>query len=140
MEIICKTLEELPQIAIQIVKWISNEQICLVNGQMGAGKTTLIKAICEQLGVIDNVSSPTFSIVNEYATHLGQRIYHFDFYRLKSEKEAWDMGIEEYFESGSLCFLEWASQIPSFVPDRHIEIQIDIVSDHQRILKLSRYE
>jgi tRNA threonylcarbamoyladenosine biosynthesis protein TsaE len=140
LEIICKTLGELPKVASEIIKWVENEQICLVDGQMGAGKTTLIKAICEQLGVIDNVSSPTFSIVNEYLTHLGKSIYHFDFYRLKSEREAWDMGIEEYFDSGNLCFLEWSSQIPSFIPARHLHIQIHIVAENQRVIKLSKYE
>ncbi len=107
---------------------------------MGAGKTTLIKAICAELGVVDNVSSPTFSIVNEYLTHKGVSIYHFDFYRLKSEREALEIGVEEYFDVGNLCFLEWASQIPSLVPPHHISIDISVLPDNQRVIKLSKHE
>lgn len=107
---------------------------------MGAGKTTIIKALCAHLEVLDNVSSPTFSIVNEYLTKSGESIYHFDFYRLKSEEEAYNIGVEEYFESGNLCFLEWASQIPSLLPANYIEIKISVLADNQRVIKLTNHE
>jgi len=142
VELFCKDLGELSSIVSTITAFIAanNASICLFNGQMGAGKTTIIRAVCANLGVIDNVSSPTFSIVNEYLTSKGASIYHFDFYRLKSEKEAYDIGVEEYFESGNLCFLEWASQIPSLVPTNHVEINISVLPDNQRVIKLTNHE
>ncbi|TAH19904.1 MAG: tRNA (adenosine(37)-N6)-threonylcarbamoyltransferase complex ATPase subunit type 1 TsaE [Cytophagales bacterium] len=142
MELFCRDLSELSSIALKITSFINANKavVCLFNGQMGAGKTTLIKAVCAVLGVIDNVSSPTFSIVNEYLTSKGASIYHFDFYRIKSEKEAYNIGVEEYFESGNLCFLEWASQIPSLLPTNHIEINISVLTDNQRVIKLTNHE
>jgi tRNA threonylcarbamoyladenosine biosynthesis protein TsaE len=116
--------DELPQIAKTIIEWAGEAKIWLLNGEMGAGKTTLSKAICQELGVIDNVSSPTFSIVNEYATQNGGTVYHFDFYRLKNEREALDIGIEDYFYSENICLIEWASQIPALIPENHLVIAI----------------
>jgi tRNA threonylcarbamoyladenosine biosynthesis protein TsaE len=93
---------------------------------MGAGKTTFIKYLCEKLGVTDTVSSPSYSIVNEYYSNKLQAVvYHFDFYRLKSEDEAYNIGIEDYFYSGNLCLIEWPSQIPSLIPDKYIEVKIE---------------
>lgn len=140
MELFCKALEELPTVAAQIVAFAQEEKIWLFNGEMGAGKTTLIKAICEHLEVIDNVSSPTFSIVNEYLTRKNSTIYHFDFYRIKNEREVREIGIEEYFDSGSYCFLEWASLIPSLIPASYVNIDIELLGNHQRVIKLRRYE
>ena len=91
---------------------------------MGAGKTTLIKVICKDLGVEDNVSSPTFSIINEYVSSEGESIYHFDFYRLKDEEEALDMGCEEFFYKNSLCFIEWPEKIPSLIPEEVLKVKI----------------
>jgi tRNA threonylcarbamoyladenosine biosynthesis protein TsaE len=107
---------------------------------MGAGKTTFIKAICKNLGVIDHVSSPTFAIVNEYLTIKNKTIYHFDFYRLKNEREALEIGIEEYLDSGNLCLLEWASLISTLIPPTHIEINISVLPDNQRVIKLIKHE
>lgn len=126
--------------ASAIINFADNDTIWIVDGQMGAGKTTLIKEICELLGVVDNVSSPTFSIVNEYLTELGKSIYHFDFYRLKNEQEAMDIGIEEYFDTDNLCFLEWASKIPTLIPSQNIHIKIEVLPDNQRVIKLNRNE
>ena len=116
--------EELSEVAKKIIELGKNDTIWLLNGEMGAGKTTLTKVICAELGVIDNVSSPTFSIVNPYLTQTGKTIYHFDFYRLKHETEALTIGIDEYFDSGCLCLIEWASKIPSFIPEKYLEINI----------------
>jgi tRNA threonylcarbamoyladenosine biosynthesis protein TsaE len=99
---------------------------------MGAGKTTLIKSICKVLGVKDNVSSPTFSLVNEYHTIKGEIVYHFDFYRIKSEEEASDIGVDEYFYSDEYCFVEWPSMIPSLWPDEYVMINIEIISEKER--------
>lgn len=106
---------------------------------MGAGKTTLIKAVCEQLGVQNTVQSPTFSIVNEYPTNTGQVVYHFDCYRLKNETEAMDIGIEEYFGSGERCFVEWPSRIPNLLPQRYAVLQISVIDPLTRIIHLAQY-
>ncbi|MCU0391850.1 MAG: tRNA (adenosine(37)-N6)-threonylcarbamoyltransferase complex ATPase subunit type 1 TsaE [Thermoflexibacter sp.] len=140
MELYCKSIDEISVIATNIINFAGKERIWLFDGEMGAGKTTLIKAVCEQLGVIDNVSSPTFAIVNEYLTQKNERIFHFDFYRLKNEREALEIGIEEYFDSGNYCFLEWASLIPSLLPEKYIVININVLLDKQRVITLSRYE
>ena len=98
-------------VSAQIIDLAKDYKIWTFKGEMGAGKTTLIKSICKNLGVIDEVSSPTFSLVNEYKTQNGKTVYHFDFYRIKSINEVYDMGIEEYFESGNICLIEWPNMI-----------------------------
>ena len=100
---------------------------------MGAGKTTLIKAICEELGVKENISSPTFSIVNEYHSAPGRKIYHFDFYRIKDLSEAYDMGYEEYFYSGACCFIEWPEKIDGLLPEEALKLEISVVEEIRRL-------
>jgi len=112
------------------------EKVILLNGEMGAGKTTFIKALCVALGVRNATASPTFSLVNEYLSDHGQTIYHFDVYRLKSETEALDMGIEEYLYSGNYCFIEWAEKIPNLIPENHSTITLAALPDGNRKLKL----
>jgi tRNA threonylcarbamoyladenosine biosynthesis protein TsaE len=104
-------IANIPSFSSQIIDLAKDYKIWTFNGEIGAGKTTLIKSICKNLGVIDDVSSPTFSLVNEYKTKNGEIIYHFDFYRIKSINEAYDIGIEEYFESGNICLIEWPNMI-----------------------------
>jgi tRNA threonylcarbamoyladenosine biosynthesis protein TsaE len=134
MKIEITNLDELPEVAKKIIEFSKNHKIWLLNGEMGAGKTTLSKAICAELGVIDNVSSPTFSIVNQYLTKSNETIYHFDFYRLKDETEALAIGIDEYFDSNCLCLIEWASKILSFIPINRLEINIfrDILVESEK--------
>jgi len=124
-------IDDLPLVAKKLIETIGNRKIFLFHGEMGAGKTTLIKALCAALGVVDNVTSPTFSIVNEYKIPSG-KIYHFDFYRLKNQTEALDMGYEEYFYSGDYCFIEWPGMIPDLIPDEHSDITIKVVSGTER--------
>ena len=100
---------------------------------MGAGKTTFIKAICRELGVEEVMSSPTFSIVNEYATNDGNTIYHFDFYRLEDESEAYAAGLHEYFDSGAYCFVEWAERVPSILPVSTVNVRITVEGEERRI-------
>lgn len=114
-KIIVNDISELPAAAKVLIKSFDGQKIVAFYGEMGAGKTTLIKAICTEMGVRDNISSPTFSIVNEYQSVKG-KIYHFDFYRLKSSDEAYDMGYEEYFYSKSYCFIEWPEKIAELMP------------------------
>jgi tRNA threonylcarbamoyladenosine biosynthesis protein TsaE len=104
---------------------------------MGAGKTTFIKVIAETLGVEDLVSSPTFSIVNEYLGKIG-RIYHFDFYRIKDVQEAYDIGYEEYFYAGDLCFVEWPEKIAALLPEHYIKIGIQVTGTDQRTISLAK--
>lgn len=117
------SLDEIDQIAFQILSKNPNK-IILFNGEMGVGKTTLIKAVTKALGVIEATSSPTFSLVNEYQTQKGKIVYHFDLYRLKKEEEAYDIGIDEYLYSDNWCFIEWAEKIPNLIPREHTIIKL----------------
>ncbi|GAB3520097.1 tRNA (adenosine(37)-N6)-threonylcarbamoyltransferase complex ATPase subunit type 1 TsaE [Emticicia fontis] len=130
-------LKDLEEIAKKIIRQAEDKTIWIFAGEMGAGKTTLIKALCKELGVLSAVQSPTFSIVNEYLTTDGETIYHFDFYRLKRESEALDFGIEEYFDSGNICLLEWAEKIESLLPENCYTIQIEVIDQNSRNLTLN---
>lgn len=130
------SLDQIETIAQQLLQ-SSPQKVILFNGQMGAGKTTFIKALAKQLGVKGATSSPTFSLVNEYEANANELIYHFDFYRLKNETEALDMGADEYFYSGHWCFIEWAENIPNLIPEKHSVITIEAKEDGNRILILN---
>lgn len=132
-------LKELQFIAEQIIQFAGNAKIWLFEGQMAAGKTTLIKEICKQLGVEENVGSPTYSLVNEYVTNKKHTIYHFDFYRLKSEMEALDYGLEEYFDSGNLCLCEWPSMIPNLLPNEYLMLNLNVLENGSRKIELDLF-
>lgn len=140
MQIHFSSLPELPSVAAQVVHFAGQQKVWIFEGEMGAGKTTLIKAVCQFLGVTDNVSSPTFSIVNEYATAEDETIYHFDFYRIKEEAEAIDIGVDEYFYSGNLCLIEWPSKISNLLPEEYLIINIQVTSNTDRTISLSHHE
>ncbi|MGV3763476.1 tRNA (adenosine(37)-N6)-threonylcarbamoyltransferase complex ATPase subunit type 1 TsaE [Parapedobacter sp.] len=125
------TLEGLPDAAGRLLAAVGNQRVLLFYGAMGAGKTTLINALCQQLGVTDPTSSPTFAIVNEYDSAAGT-LYHFDFYRIKSEQEAFDLGYEDYFYSGSYCLVEWPEKITPLIPDNAVHIHITAAADGSR--------
>ena len=125
------TLKHLTQIARQIIDASANKTL-LFYGSMGVGKTTLIKEIVKQLGVDDVVSSPTFSLVNEYESSKGETIYHFDFYRIQSEEEALDIGIEEYFYNNNWCFIEWPEKVKNLLPLNAVEIHLSLNKDESR--------
>jgi tRNA threonylcarbamoyladenosine biosynthesis protein TsaE len=129
------SLREISNVAELIVAAKPNKVI-LFSGEMGAGKTTFIKQLCKTLGVTEATSSPTFSLVNEYETTDNQTVYHFDFYRLKNETEALDMGVDDYLYSGNWCFIEWAENIASLIPEIHSTITIEALADGKRFLKL----
>jgi tRNA threonylcarbamoyladenosine biosynthesis protein TsaE len=118
------SLNELNNAADELLRECGTVKVWLFSGELGAGKTTLIKAIGNALGVKEWMSSPTFSIINEYTTKSGESLYHCDFYRLKGEQEAFDIGTEEYLESGNYCFVEWPDRIPSLIPKERVEINI----------------
>lgn len=130
------SLNEIANVAELIVAANPNKVI-LFNGEMGAGKTTFIKQLCKTLGVTDATSSPTFSLVNEYEAANNLLVYHFDFYRLKKETEALDMGVDDYLYSGNWCFIEWAENIQNLIPKIHSIISIEALPDGKRLLKLN---
>jgi len=119
------SLEETSKLIDKIIPFLATNKLIIFDGMMGSGKTTLIKYICQALGVLDLVNSPTYSLVNEYKTLNNQIIYHFDFYRINSLEEAFDIGAEEYFYSGNLCLIEWPDKIMDLLPDRILKISID---------------
>ncbi len=130
--ILCTNKSQLAEVAKKIIEFCKNYAVWVFEGEMGAGKTTLIKEICSILGVRDEVQSPTFSIVNQYESP-EKTIYHFDFYRLKSEQEAYDIGYEEYFYApNTYCFLEWASKIPNLLPPNYAKIEIKVLNEEER--------
>ncbi|MAC95583.1 MAG: tRNA (adenosine(37)-N6)-threonylcarbamoyltransferase complex ATPase subunit type 1 TsaE [Flavobacteriales bacterium] len=126
VELRTQQLEDLPRIVQEILALKGKEQILAFSGEMGAGKTTLISAICNALKVQDAISSPTYSLVNEYLRENGEKVYHFDFYRIDSEEEAMDMGVEDYFESGALCLVEWPEKIENLLPENYIHVKISL--------------
>ena len=134
MEIKIQSLEEISSAARQFVESIGESRIFAFYGSMGAGKTTFIKAICEELRVEDVITSPTFAIVNEYTTGTGKPLYHFDFYRIKKLDEFYDMGGEDYFGSGNLCFIEWPELIEDVLPEEAVIVNIKEVDDGSRLV------
>lgn len=135
MEIIF-SIDEIQNVAKKIISKNPNKVI-LFHGTMGVGKTTLIKALSQELGVKDATSSPTFSLVNQYKIDDNNFVYHFDVYRLKSETEALDMGIDDYLYSGNWCFIEWAENIPNLIPEKHSKINLMHTVDDKRHLRLT---
>lgn len=138
MEIRVESIAQLPEVARTLLDTFSDEHFFAFFGKMGVGKTTLIKEICAVLGVEDIVCSPTFAIVNEYDAK-GEPVYHFDFYRLKSVAEAYDIGYEEYFYSGCYCFTEWTEKIEELLPERYVRVEIT-ETDNIRTMKANIIE
>jgi len=130
------SLTELPVIAKKIIDAVTTKMI-LFNGEMGAGKTTLIKEVVKQLGINDVANSPTFSLVNEYLTDDNITIYHFDFYRIEDEDEAYDIGVEEYFyNEDAWCFIEWGNKVENLLPLDFTSINIDVVNENLRTIEI----
>ena len=136
MELKINSLEEIGAVAEEFVRLAMQEDtVFAFNGQMGAGKTTFVKALCEALGVSETVTSPTFAIVNEYrADETGELIYHFDFYRIKKLDEAYDMGCEDYFYSGAVCFIEWPELVEELLPGNTVWVDIRVNDDESRTI------
>ena len=133
MEFKVSKLDELPAVASHLLSSFPDQRLFFFFGEMGAGKTTFIKALAAALGVIDEVSSPTYSIVNEYRSG-NESVYHFDFYRLKTETEALDMGYEEYFYDGNYCLVEWPEKIVNLWPPGFVRINITLGEGDERII------
>ena len=141
INIVIKDIEHIREAAREFIQQIGDHRVFAFYGKMGAGKTTFVKAICEELGVEDVITSPTFAIINDYSignvqrsTFNVQRIYHFDFYRIKKLEEVYDMGYEDYFYSGALCFIEWPELIEEILPDDAVRVNIAEQEDGSRLV------
>src|SRR5574344_377447 len=132
MKIRIDSLDKINEAAQEFLKNMGNANVFAFYGKMGAGKTTFIKALCQELGVKDTVNSPTFAIVNEYTAESGDPIYHFDFYRIKKLEEVYDMRYEEYFDRGNLCFMEWTELIDDLLPEDVTKVTITVNEDDSR--------
>ena len=129
-------LEDYPQAAREFVKLLDQGRIYAFYGKMGSGKTTFIKCVCEELGVQDTINSPTFAIVNEYEDAIGNTIYHFDFYRIKSIEEVYNMGYEEYLYGNAICFMEWPELIEELLPEETVKVFVEEVENGGRHIKI----
>jgi tRNA threonylcarbamoyladenosine biosynthesis protein TsaE len=140
LEIVCNSVSDLDQAAEHLLTSFPKNTIFALYGQMGVGKTTFIQHICAALGVVDDVTSPTFSIVNEYRCDDGAKIYHMDFYRINDITEVLDIGYEEYFYSGNLCFIEWPEKIEHLLPEACVNIMMEeLAADHSRKIKFQAH-
>ena len=137
MNLHLNNLSDLDYVAQKFVNKMDNRKVFAFYGEMGAGKTTLIKAICKAMGVTETITSPTFSLVNEYKDDDDNPIYHFDFYRIKNIEEAFDFGYEDYFYSGNICFIEWPELIESLLPTDVVEVIIKVDKNGQRLISIS---
>lgn len=136
-EIRIESLDSIDKAAEQFVQLMEDSTVFAFYGPMGAGKTTFIKAICEKLGVDDVINSPTFAIVNEYRSGSGELIYHFDFYRINKIEEVYDFGYEDYFYSGSICFIEWPEKVESLLPHDVVKVEIAEQPDGSRKVSIN---
>ena len=141
MEIKIQSLEHIHEAAREFIAAMGDNTVFALYGKMGAGKTTFIKALCQELGVEDVVTSPTFAVINEYRSEeAGELIYHFDFYRIKKLEEVYDMGYEDYFYSGALCFIEWPELVEELLPGNTIKVTIEELEDGSRKLTMENLD
>ncbi len=137
MNIKIESLDKIDEASLEFIRAMGDNTVFAFHGDMGAGKTTFIKAICENLGVSDTINSPTFAIVNEYRSDSGELIYHFDFYRINKIEEVFDFGYEDYFYSGSLCFIEWPEKVDTLLPKDTVNVYVKVQEDASREVSLS---
>ena len=141
MEIKIQSLEHIHEAAREFIAAMGDNTVFALYGKRGAGKTTFIKALCQELGVEDVVTSPTFAVINEYRSDIaGELIYHFDFYRIKKLEEVYDMGYEDYFYSGALCFIEWPELVEELLPGNTIKVTIEELEDGSRKLTMENLD
>lgn len=136
MKIVLKNISKIPEVVKLLLTLSGKKRLFAFYGPMGSGKTTIIKAICNELGAVSQTGSPTFTLVNEYLTKNGETLYHIDFYRIKKQEEVFDFGIEEYFASGSYCFMEWPELIEEILPPETYKIRITVGDKEERYLDL----
>ncbi len=136
MELLINNLSEIDIFANRFVENMNHRKVFAFYGEMGAGKTTFIKAVCKILGVTETITSPTFAIINEYKKSDNEAIFHFDFYRIKNIEEAYDFGYEDYFYSGQLCFIEWPELVEPLLPENVVRVQITVQDNDQRLISI----
>ena len=132
MKLLLNKLSDINIVAQQFVEIMGDRNVFAFYGEMGVGKTTFIKALCNVLGVTETITSPSFAIINEYMKRDGEPIFHFDFYRINNIEEAYDFGYEDYFYSGNLCFIEWPELVEPLLPENVVKVQIVLESNEQR--------
>ena len=140
MEIYCQTIQELPEVSKKIISYGKEFTVWVLKGDLGAGKTTFIQEVARQMNVLDNISSPSYALINEYLTPEQKTIYHFDLFRIKTISEVLDLGFDEYIESGSLCFIEWPEIAESLLPDKYLEVSILNPEKEIRVFNIKKYE
>ena len=128
------SIKSLGKVVKELLEHFPDQRIYAFYGKMGAGKTTFIQAVCKILDTPDNVTSPTFAIINEYKTKNGDSVFHFDFYRIKDMEEVFDLGYEDYFYSGSYCLIEWPEKIESLLPPGHVKVNIEVLENEERLV------
>ena len=131
------SVNELKQIATELIAEFGTNRVIAFYGEMGAGKTTLIKEICNELEVDEIANSPTFSIINEYLSNTKETIYHFDFYRIEEESEVYDLGYEDYFYSDNYCFIEWPEKAPNLLPENTVKVDISVDNENNRLISIA---
>ncbi len=131
------TLDKIQEAAVKFLELTTGYKLFAIQGEMGAGKTTFIHALCKVMGVKDSISSPTFSIINQYSASAGQTIYHMDLYRIKDENEAINAGIEDCLYTGNTCFVEWPEKIPAIFPDKTLYIRVYVIDTNTRKLQIN---
>ncbi len=137
MQIEIEDIAHLPEAAARLLEALGSRRIVALEGEMGVGKTTLVSALCRLKAMDDEASSPTFAIVNEYrSSQTGERVFHFDFYRIESDEEAFDLGLDEYFGSGSLCLMEWSANVERFLPEETVTVRLEERPDGSRLITL----
>lgn len=134
-EFTIKSIDDLPEVVSKFLANFRDKRHFAFHGSMGAGKTTFIKALCQHMGTNDNITSPTFALVNEYQTMQYGNLLHFDFYRLNDISEALDIGFEEYMDSGNFCFMEWPERVEEILPSRLVNVEIEAIDEHTRIIR-----
>ena len=134
MKIVLRDISKIPEVVKLLLTLSKGKKLFAFYGPMGSGKTTIIKAICSELGAVSQTSSPSFTLVNEYLTKDGKTLYHIDFYRIKKQEEVFDFGIEEYFASGSYCFMEWPELIEEILPPETYKVRITVGDKEERYL------
>jgi len=140
LEIYCRTIQELPEVTKKIISYGIKYTVWVLKGDLGAGKTTFIQEVAKQMNVLDNISSPSYALINEYLAPAGEKIYHFDLFRIKTISDVLDLGFDEYIDSGSLCFIEWPEIAESLLPGRYLEISILNPEKELRVFNINKHE
>ena len=139
MKIYCQTIQELPEVTNKIISYGKEYSVWVLKGDLGAGKTTFIQEVARQMKVLDNISSPSYALINEYLSPIQDKIYHFDLFRVKTISEVLDLGFDEYLDSGLLCFIEWPEIAEPLLPDMYLEVVIKNPEEELRVFNIKKH-